>query len=138
MSDWIPIMFTDKSRFALQPENKCVRVWREKGTRNRLENITKHRAFCDGSIVEQDFIGIFYAAAVGPLLILMDDNVHPHRDAIVDGFLDNEGIVHMEWRVYLPDLIRIEYLRDAPGHAVCRCFPSPATFRDLETALQEE
>ena len=61
VSDWGNVMFTDESRFALQPDDKRVRVWREQGTRNRPENITEHHAFRGGSIIVwagRDFIGI--------------------------------------------------------------------------------
>ncbi|GBM54875.1 hypothetical protein AVEN_158311-1 [Araneus ventricosus] len=79
-----------------------------------------------------------YAAAVGPPFVLMDDNARPHRVAIVDDFLESEGIARMEWAAYSPDLNPIENLSDALGHVVCRRFPPPAILRDLETALQEE
>ncbi|GBL78932.1 hypothetical protein AVEN_48904-1 [Araneus ventricosus] len=68
----------------------------------------------------------------------MDDNARPHRAAIVDDFLESEGISRMEWPAYSLDLNPIENLWDALGRAVCRRFPPPATLRDLETALQEE
>ncbi|GBN72581.1 hypothetical protein AVEN_36486-1 [Araneus ventricosus] len=68
----------------------------------------------------------------------MDDNARPHRAAIVDDFLESEGIARMEWSAYSSDLNRIENLWDALGRSVCRRFPPPATLRDLETALQEE
>ncbi|GBM70916.1 hypothetical protein AVEN_263589-1 [Araneus ventricosus] len=83
------------------------------------------------------FVKLF-AAAVGPSFVLKDDNVCPHRGAIVDDFLESEGIAHMEWLAYSLDLNPIENIWDALGRAVCRRFPSPATLRDLETALQEE
>ncbi|GBN31321.1 hypothetical protein AVEN_28091-1 [Araneus ventricosus] len=68
----------------------------------------------------------------------MDDNASPHRAAIVDDFLESEGIDCMEWPAYSPDLHPIENLWDALGRAVCRRFPPPATLRDLETAIKEE
>ena len=49
-----------------------------------------------------------YAAAVGPTFVLMDDNTHPHRAAIVDDYLDSEGIACMAWPAYLSDLNLIE------------------------------
>ncbi|GBL80412.1 hypothetical protein AVEN_92309-1 [Araneus ventricosus] len=68
----------------------------------------------------------------------MDDNARPHRAAIVDNFLECEGIQRMEWPAYSPDLNPIENIWKALGQAVCRCFPPPAALSDLETALQEE
>ena len=79
-----------------------------------------------------------YAAAVGPSFVLMGDNARPHRAAIVDDFLESEGIARMEWPAFSPDLNPIENLWDALGRAVLRRFPPPATLRDLQTALQEE
>ena len=38
-----------------------------------------------------------YAAAVDTSFVLMDDNAHPHRTAIVEDFLENEEIMSMEW-----------------------------------------
>ncbi|GBL80408.1 Transposable element Tcb2 transposase [Araneus ventricosus] len=139
ISDWGNVMFTDESRFALQLDDKRVRVWREQGTRNRPENITEHHAFLGGSIMVWagissgyrtdlhiyrlgsvtavryrdevlDPIVKLYAAADGPSFVLMDDNARPHRAVIVDDFLECEGIERMEWPAYSPDLNPIENL----------------------------
>ena len=40
MSDWRNFMFTDESRFTLEPDDKCLRIWPEKGTGNQPQNIT--------------------------------------------------------------------------------------------------
>ncbi|GFT67171.1 transposable element Tcb1 transposase [Trichonephila clavipes] len=68
----------------------------------------------------------------------MDDNARPHRADIVDDYLESEEIAHMAWSAYSPDLNPIENLWDALGRAVPSRFPPPATFIELETALQEE
>ncbi|GFU28416.1 hypothetical protein TNCV_3579801 [Trichonephila clavipes] len=34
VSDWGNVMFTDESRFALEPDDKRIRVWCKQGTRN--------------------------------------------------------------------------------------------------------
>ncbi|GBM09194.1 hypothetical protein AVEN_236189-1 [Araneus ventricosus] len=72
-----------------------------------------------------------HAAAVGPSFVLMDDNARPHRAAIVDEFLESEGIARMERPAYSPDLNPLENLWDALGRSVCRRFPPPVTLRDL-------
>ncbi|GBM10608.1 Transposable element Tcb1 transposase [Araneus ventricosus] len=167
VSDWGNVMFTDESIYALQPDDKGVRVWREQGTRIQPEHITEHHAFRGGSIMVCVGISLGYrtdlhiyrrgsvtavryrdevldpivklcAAAVGPSFVLMDDSARLHRAAIVDDFLESEGIARMEWPAYSPDLNPIENIWDTLGHAVCRRFPPPATLRDLETALEEE
>ncbi|GFU50964.1 transposable element Tcb1 transposase [Trichonephila clavipes] len=45
LSDWGNVMFTDESRFALEPDDKRIRIWRKQGTRNQPQNITEHHAF---------------------------------------------------------------------------------------------
>ncbi|GFW01613.1 transposable element Tcb1 transposase [Trichonephila clavipes] len=51
VSDWDNAMFTDESRFALEPDDKRIRIWRKQGTRNRHQNITEHHALRGGSIM---------------------------------------------------------------------------------------
>ncbi|GFU27970.1 leucine-rich repeats and immunoglobulin-like domains protein 3 [Trichonephila clavipes] len=68
----------------------------------------------------------------------MDDNARPHRAAVVDNYLESEGITRMAWPAYSPDLNPIENLWNALGRAVSSRFPPPATLIELETALQEE
>ncbi|GFW68880.1 HTH_Tnp_Tc3_2 domain-containing protein [Trichonephila clavipes] len=40
VSDWGNVMFTDESRFALEPDDKRIRIWRKQGTRNQPQNTT--------------------------------------------------------------------------------------------------
>ncbi|GFW84737.1 uncharacterized protein TNCV_1814671 [Trichonephila clavipes] len=49
VSDWGNVMFTDESRFALEQDDKRIRIWRKQGTCNQPQNITKHHAFRGGS-----------------------------------------------------------------------------------------
>ncbi|GFV37062.1 transposable element Tcb1 transposase [Trichonephila clavipes] len=138
-------MFTDESKFALEPDDKCIRMWRERGTRNQPQNITEHHAFqgrsimvwAEISLADRTHLHIFKrgsvtairyrdevlesivrlcAAAVGPTLVLMDNNARPHRADIVDDYLKR---------------------RDC-AYGVSACFPPPATLIELEIALQEE
>ncbi|GFY00958.1 transposable element Tcb1 transposase [Trichonephila clavipes] len=135
LSDWGNVMFTDESRFVLEPDDKRIRIWHKQGTRNQPQNITEHHAFRGGSIMMsagyRTDLQIFkrgsvtavryrneilkpivklYAAAVGPTFVLMDDNARPHRADIVDDYLESEGIACMVWPAYSPDLNPIENL----------------------------
>ncbi|GFV33021.1 transposable element Tcb1 transposase [Trichonephila clavipes] len=160
-------MFTDESRFALEPNDKRIRIWRKQGTRNQPQNITKHHAFRGGSIMVWtgiklgyrtdlhifkrrsvttvryrdevlDSIVRLYTAAVGPIFVLMDDNMRPHRADMVDDHLESERVAYMTWPAYSPDINPIENLWYALVRAVSSRFPPPATLIELETVLQEE
>ncbi|GFV28485.1 transposable element Tcb1 transposase [Trichonephila clavipes] len=105
VSDWGNVMFTDESRFALEPDDKRIRIWRKQGTRNQPQKITEHHAFRGRSIMVGAGISLgyrtdlhifkrgsvtavwyrdevlrpivrLYAAAVGPTFVLMDDITH--------------------------------------------------------------
>ncbi|GFY36156.1 transposable element Tcb1 transposase [Trichonephila clavipes] len=128
VSDRDNVMFTDESRFALEPDDKRIMIWRKQGTRNQPQNITEYHAFRGGSIMVWEGISLgyrtdlhivkqgvryrdevleivrLYAAAVGPTFVLMDDNVRLHRADIVDDYLESEGIARMAWPAYSPDL----------------------------------
>ncbi|GFU49484.1 transposable element Tcb1 transposase [Trichonephila clavipes] len=58
--DWGNVMFTDESRFALEPDDKRIRIWRKQGTRNQPQNITEHHAFRGGSIMVWAGISLGY------------------------------------------------------------------------------
>ncbi|GFY22295.1 transposable element Tcb2 transposase [Trichonephila clavipes] len=167
VSDWGNVMFTDESRFDLEPDDKRIRIWRKQGTRNQPQNITQHHAFRGRSIMVWAGISLgyrtdlhifkwdsvravrhrdevlepivrLYAAAVGPTFVLMDDNARPYRTDIVDDYLESEGIARMAWPAYSPDLNPIGNFWDALGRAVSSRLTPPATLIELETALQEE
>ncbi|GFT39484.1 HTH_Tnp_Tc3_2 domain-containing protein [Trichonephila clavipes] len=60
VSDWGNVMFTDESRFALEPDDKRIRIWRKQGTHNKPQNITEHHAFRGGSIMVWAGISLGY------------------------------------------------------------------------------
>jgi transposase len=53
-----------------------------------------------------------YAGAIGDDFIMMDDNARPHRAGIVNEYLQQETIEHMDWPAKSPDLNRIEHAWD--------------------------
>ncbi|GFS66885.1 transposable element Tcb2 transposase [Trichonephila clavipes] len=135
VSDWGNVMFTDESRFALEPDDKRI----------SLEYHTDLHIYKRGSVTVIRYrdeviepIVRLYATAVGPTFVLMDDNIRPHRADIVDDYLESEGIARMAWPAYSPDHNPIENVWDALGRVVPSRFPPPATLIELETALQEE
>ncbi|GFW03820.1 transposable element Tcb1 transposase [Trichonephila clavipes] len=127
-------MFTDESRFALEPDDKRIRIWRKQGTHNQPQNITEPHAFRGRSIM----VWVEISLEVDRTFVLMDENALPNRADIVDDYLESEGIARMAWSAYSPYLNLIENLWDALGRAVSSRFPPPATLIELETALQEE
>ncbi|GFS93084.1 HTH_Tnp_Tc3_2 domain-containing protein [Trichonephila clavipes] len=44
VSDWGNVMFTDESRFSLEPDDKRIRIWGKQGSRNQPQNITHSEA----------------------------------------------------------------------------------------------
>ncbi|GFX81076.1 uncharacterized protein TNCV_1910691 [Trichonephila clavipes] len=96
-------MFTDESRFVLEPDDKRIRIWRKQETRNQPQNIPEYHTFRGGSIMVLAGISLgyrtdlhvckrgsvtavryrdevlepivrLYAAAVYPTFVLLDDN----------------------------------------------------------------
>ncbi|GFU28383.1 transposable element Tcb1 transposase [Trichonephila clavipes] len=57
VSDWGNVMFTDESRFALEPADKRIKIWRKQGTRNQPQNITEHHAFQGGLVLAGILLG---------------------------------------------------------------------------------
>ncbi|GFT15921.1 transposable element Tcb1 transposase [Trichonephila clavipes] len=60
VSVWGNAMFTDESRFALEPDDLRIRIWRKQGTRNQPQNITEYNAFRGGSIMVWAGISLRY------------------------------------------------------------------------------
>ena len=43
--DWGNVMFTDVSRFAVEPHDERIKIWREQGIQNQPQNITEYHVF---------------------------------------------------------------------------------------------
>ncbi|GFX84543.1 transposable element Tcb2 transposase [Trichonephila clavipes] len=157
----------DHIPFSVHPDNRCIFIWRERGSGNNpafmhesvrygsggvlvyggisIDGGTDLYIIRDGPLTARRYrdeilrpIVVPYAAAIGDDFILMDDNCRPHRANLVEDFLFKEGIVRMEWPACSPDINPIEHVWDALGRRVAGRQPPPQTLQELERALLEE
>ncbi|GFW51830.1 transposable element Tcb2 transposase [Trichonephila clavipes] len=155
------------SRFSIQPDNRRIFIWRDRGSRNNPAFVHESVRFGGGDVLVYGGISIDgrtylyisrdgpltarryrdeilrpivvpYAAAIGDDFILMDDNCRPHRANLAEDFLFEEGIVRMEWLACSPDMNPIEHVWDALRRRVADRKPPPQTLQELERALLEE
>ncbi|GFV33594.1 transposable element Tcb2 transposase [Trichonephila clavipes] len=154
------------SRFSVQPDNRRIFIWRDRGSRNNPAFVHESVRFGGGGVLVYGGISIdgrtdlyiirdgpltarryrdetlrpivvLYAGAIGDDFILMDDNGRPHRAKLVEDFLFEEGIVRMEWPACSPDMNQIEHVWDALRRRVAGRQP-PQTLQELERAFLEE
>ncbi|GFX18289.1 transposable element Tcb1 transposase [Trichonephila clavipes] len=133
------VLFSDKSRFSVHPDNRRIFIWRDRGSRNNPAFVHESIRFVGGGVLVYGGISIDgrtdlyiirdgpltarryrdeilrpivvpYAAAIGDDFILMDDNCRPHRANLVEDFLFEERIVQMEWPACSPDMNPIQHV----------------------------
>ncbi|GFX99988.1 transposable element Tcb2 transposase [Trichonephila clavipes] len=166
-NEWSSVLFSDESHFSVQPDNRRIFIWRDRGSRNNPALVHESVRFGGGRVLMYGGISIDgrtdlyiirdgfltapryrdeilrpivipYAAAIGDDFILMDDNCRPHRAKMVKDFLFEEGIARMEWPACSPDMNPIEHVWDALGRRVADRQPPLQTLQELERALPEE
>ncbi|GFV63439.1 transposable element Tcb2 transposase [Trichonephila clavipes] len=106
--EWSNVLFSDKSRFSVHPDNRRIFIWRDRGSRNNPAFVHESVRFGGGGVLVYGGISIDgltglyiirggplttrqyrdeilrpivvpYAAAIGDDFILIDDNLrHPH------------------------------------------------------------
>ncbi|GFU49217.1 transposable element Tc3 transposase [Trichonephila clavipes] len=154
-------MFSDESRFSLQPDSRRTLIWRAPGTRYHQENtIERHRYGGAGWLVWEGIIlgsrtdqsvtmtGHIYRDVIlerhafrgstGAEFLFMDDSAHPHRASIVDECLQLEDITRMDWPAYSPDLNPVEQEWDMLGRRIAARQPPPTCLSELRRALLDE
>ncbi|GFY19882.1 transposable element Tcb1 transposase [Trichonephila clavipes] len=156
-NEWSNVLFSNESRFSVHPDNRCIFIRRERGSRNNtafvlvyggisIDGRTYLYIIQDGLLTARRYrdeilrpIVVPYAAAIGDDFILMDDNCRPHRANLVEDFLFEEGIVRMEWPACSP-VDPIEHVWDALGRRVAGRQPlqnSPRTGKSSSGRVEQ-
>ncbi|GFV56194.1 transposable element Tcb1 transposase [Trichonephila clavipes] len=143
----------------LQSDSCRTLIWRASGTRYQQENnIERHRygyagcLFWGGiilgsrtdlhvqsvtktchiyrDVILEQHVRLF-RDAIGAEFLFMDDNARPHRANIVDECLQSEGITHMDWSAYSPDLNPIEHVWVCLADELQPTNPLPSVYRNF-------
>ena len=152
---WATVLFTDESRFLLDMLDRRRRVWRRRGERYANWAIVEHERYGGGSLMVWGGISVrsrtellvlnrtltgqhYINEVLQPVVlsfvqqhhvVLQDDNAKPHRARIVQQFLQQNNVDHLDWPARSPDLSLIEQLM---GHSRPACTLYDRAFHDQE------
>ncbi|GFV04038.1 transposable element Tcb2 transposase [Trichonephila clavipes] len=135
-NEWSNLLFSDKSRFSVHPDNRRIFIWRDMAVGIILRSCTKVSDLAVGDEILRPIV-VPYATAIGDDFILMDDNGRLHRANLVEDFLFEEGIVRMEWPACSPDMNPKEHVWDALGRRVAGCQPPHTNSKNWKELLEE-
>ncbi|KAK7098064.1 hypothetical protein V1264_004952 [Littorina saxatilis] len=163
---WAVVLFTDESRYSLEHNDGRVRVWRRQGEGYNDDCIQQVTAHGGGSIMVWGGISAHHRTPlyliqgrlnaqryrdeilrrfavptlqqIGAHSVYMDDNATPHRARLVNAFLQQAGVVRMDWPSCSPDLNPIENFWDALERRVHDNHPPPQNLQQLWGFLQAE
>ncbi|GFU31138.1 transposable element Tc1 transposase [Trichonephila clavipes] len=158
VTDWQKVVFSDESRFVLETDDNCVRVWRRPSERyNAHHTVLRHTARIAGVmvwgaisydirstlIVLRGFLtGTRYVddilrPDVGPFINglpganFQQVNARPHTAIVSQDFLRH--FQTLPWSVRSPDLSPVDHV----GDQLKRQMPSCHSVHDLELAVQD-
>ena len=104
-------------------------VWGGISVRSRTELLV-----LKGTLTSQRYINEVLQPVVLPFVqqhhvVLQDDNARPHRARIVQQFLQQNNVDHLDWPARSPDLSPIEHVWDILGQRVRQRVPRPRTLQ---------
>ena len=124
---WATVLFTDESRFLLDMLDRRRRVWRRRGERYANCAIVEHDRYGGGSLMVWGGISVrsrtellvlngiltgqrYTNEVLQPVLpfvqqhhvVLQDDNARIHRARIVQQFLQQNNVDHLDWPARSP------------------------------------
>ena len=140
------------------------RVWRRRGEKYANCAVVEHDRYGGGSIMVWGGISVRFRAELlvlnGTLtgqryinevlqpvvlpfvqqhhVVLQDDNARPRWARIVQQFLQQNNVHHLDWPAWSPALSPIEHVWGILGQRVRQRVPRPRTLQALGAALQKE
>ena len=168
LRSWRRIHWSDESRFLLKPVDGRTRVWRERNTAYRDNNILGTTAFGGGGVTvwgcfshdckldmhvlhgtlngqryRDDILNTIVSPhfdnhALADRPVFQDDNARPHRARIVNAYLTSESIDTLPWPAMSPNMNPIEHVWDFIGRKLNQRQPKCATIPELRVALVQE
>ncbi len=163
---WNHVIFSDKSRFLVYRQDGRVRVRRQVHEAYNKDcivprvqagggGVTVWAAFHAGgktdlvvlngnlnqfkyrAILEETLLPFARAAFRGNF-VFQDDNARPHRARMIQHFLADRGVEHMEWPAMSPDMNPIENLWAELTRQIDNLDQQPPSVRELQQAIVTE
>ena len=68
--------------------------------------------------------------------LLANENARSHRACVVDAYLHEQGVIHVDWAPYCPDMNSIELIWDEIGRGLEELDPQAVNLRQLGVVVQ--
>ena len=68
--------------------------------------------------------------------LLVDENARPHRACVVDAYFHEQGVIHVDWAPYCPDMNSIELIWDEIGRGLEELDPQAVNLTQLGVVVQ--
>jgi transposase len=164
---WRDVIFSDESRFCVSHVDGRVRCYRRVGERYQDACVVQRDRYggpsvmvwaamnanfrsplvqINGTLTAKGYVNDVLQPHLVPLLtqhggvarfVFQHDNATPHTARRTQQFLQQNGVIVMQWPALSPDMNCIEHIWDALGRLVDQQRPRPQTQAQLFAALQQ-